>query len=271
MIDVDPEIAAALDRLVADVPEQAPDWGDVLSRGGVRTSARRVWAGRLALPAVGLALGVAVGLAIITRGPSQSPGGAGSCAALARYHGAEYVGEGVRIAPVPAGPAGTAVLPACNDQPGEATGPQTVRVLRIRGVSPRVAFIQAGETDAIFVRASLARHLPKALLHLVHGQSCLIADAPIRLDGRWVGILGANGKTELDMRPPYDVEVWVRHASAARYVRADLTVRVPAALGRPLSEADVHDSLQKGGTIAITATCAGPRYVAESVRAFPPG
>jgi hypothetical protein len=48
-------------------------------------------------------------------------------------------------------------------------------------------------------------------------------------------------------------------------------VRVPASLGRPLSEADVRASLQQGGTIAITATCAGGRHVAERIRAFPPG
>jgi hypothetical protein len=176
----------------------------------------------------------------------------------------------VRIAPVAAGAAGTAVLPACDDGSGPPIGPQTVRVDRIRGIPPQVAFIQVGELDAIFVRSSLARHLPKAVQRLLHAPSCRIADAPIRLAGPWDGIVRPNGTTELAMRPPYDVELVVEHASAARYLRSFLTVRVPPSLGRPLTEADIHDSLDRGGTIAITATCAGGRFVADQVRVFPP-
>jgi hypothetical protein len=212
-----------------------------------------------------------VAAVVFTRGPGGGSGGAGSCAALVRYHGATYVGEGVRVAPVAAGPAGTAIEPPCQDTPGGSSGPQTIRVLRIQGVSPHVALIWAGIDHVVLVRRSLGSHLPKRLRRLFEAPSCRIADAPIRLRGRWDGILGANGKTELDMRPPYDVTMKVADASSRRYLHAFLTVRVPAALGRPLSEADIHRSLGKGGTIAITATCAGGRYVAQRVRAFPPG
>jgi hypothetical protein len=271
MIDVDPRIAAGLDRMVAGADGGAPDWDDVLSRAAVREPRRSRWAGRFLVPAVGLAIGAAIAAVILTRGPSGGSSGAGSCAALARFHGAEYIGEGVQVAPTPAGPAGTAVLPACTDQPGATTGPQTVRVLRIRGISPRVAFVQVGFQDAIFVRRSLAAHPPTAVARLEHAPACRLADAPIRLRGRWLGILRPNGGTELTMRPPYDVDLLAEHASPGRYLRAFLTVRVPASLGRPLSEADIHGSLQKGGTIAVTATCARGRYVAQSVRAFPPG
>jgi hypothetical protein len=42
---------------------------------------------------------------------------------------------------------------------------------------------------------------------------------------------------------------------------------VPASLGRPLTEHDIHTSLDKGGSITITATCAGGRYIAQQIRA----
>jgi hypothetical protein len=138
-------------------------------------------------------------------------------------------------------------------------------------VSPRVALIWAGIDDIVLVRRSLASHPPRALRRLLEPRSCRIGDAPIRLRGPWRGILGANGGPELDMLPPYDIEMKVAEASAPRYLHAFLTVRVPAALGRPLSKADIHRSLDRGGTIAVTATCAGGRYIAERIRAVPPG
>jgi hypothetical protein len=143
-------------------------------------------------------------------------------------------------------------------------------VARIRGVSPRVAVIWVGETDTILLRKSLSSNLPGAVRRLFQAPGCRAGDAPITLEGPWTGILGANGKTELDMRPPYDVGLRVAHASARRYLRASLTVRVPASLGSPLSKSDLRDSLRAGGTIRITATCSGGRFVAERVRAFPP-
>jgi hypothetical protein len=113
-------------------------------------------------------------------------------------------------------------------------------------------------------------HLPGALTRLFHAPACRRADAPIVLQGPWGGLMGANGKTELDMRPPYDLELFAAHATPTRYRRAFLTVRVPASLGRPLTEHDIHASLDKGGSITITATCAGGRFVAEQVHAHPP-
>jgi hypothetical protein len=62
MIDVDPEVAVGLDRMVGDDPDGAPDWDDVLSRAGVHESRRRAWTWPLLLPAVGLAIGAAVGV-----------------------------------------------------------------------------------------------------------------------------------------------------------------------------------------------------------------
>jgi Family of unknown function (DUF6281) len=271
MIDVDPKIADGLDRLAPDDPDARPDWRDVLTRAGVSSPSRQTWALRLAAPALALVIGLGVAAVVLTRAPTGGSGGAGACAALARYHGAIYIGQAVHIAPVAAGAAGTAVVPSCADTPGGASGPQTIRVLRIRGVPPHVALIWAGIDDVVLVRRSLGSHLPKALRRLLEAPSCRSGDAPIKLRGPWDGILGANGKTEVDLRPPYDVTMKVAGASSRRYLHAFLTVRVPAALGRPLSGTDIHRSLGKGGTIAITATCAGGRYVAQRVRAFPPG
>jgi hypothetical protein len=72
------------------------------------------------------------------------------------------------------------------------------------------------------------------------------------------------------MRPPYDVKILAARATPSRYQRAFLTIRVPASLGRPLTEHDIHSVLDKGGSIAITATCGDGRYVAQQVRAEPP-
>jgi hypothetical protein len=234
-------------------------------------SRRWAWAPRIAAPALGVAIALVVAAVVFTRGGSTGgSGGAGSCAALVRYHGVTYVGEGVRVAPVAAGPAGTAIMPPCTDSPGGSSGPQRIRVLRVQGVSPHVALIWQGIDDMVLVRRSLGSHPPKALQRLLEAPSCRMGDAPITLRGPWEGILGANGKTELDMRPPYEITMKVAGASAGRYLGAFLTVRVPAALGRPLTKADIHGSLWKGGTIAITATCARGRYVAKRVHAFPP-
>jgi hypothetical protein len=139
----------------------------------------------------------------------------------------------------------------------------------MRGVSPAVALVWVDTNDTLLVRAGV-RHLPKAVTLLLRAPTCRTADVPIRLRGPWGGILGANGKTELDMRPPYDLMVYAAHATPARYRRAFLTIRVPASLGRPLTEHDIHTSLDKGGSITITATCAGGRYIAQQVRAHPP-
>jgi hypothetical protein len=49
-----------------------------------------------------------------------------------------------------------------------------------------------------------------------------------------------------------------------------LDVRVPAALGKPLTRADLRASLWNGGTITVTATCRGGRYIATQVTAAPP-
>jgi hypothetical protein len=71
------------------------------------------------------------------------------------------------------------------------------------------------------------------------------------------------------MIPPYNVNLFVRDTSSPRYARAFLTVRVPASVGRPLTEHDVHVSLWKQGDISATVTCHRGLYVATAVSATP--
>lgn len=91
--------------------------------------------------------------------------------------------------------------------------------------------------------------------------------------GRAVRALAGNPRrhTEVDLVPPYDVTLLAEKGSPPRYARAYLTVRVPAALGRPLDRVDVESSLWEGGTISVTARCEGGALVATDVEAGPPG
>ena len=134
----------------------------------------------------------------------------------------------------------------------------------VDGVDPDIAVAQGGSPDLVYVREDVDR-LPPTLVHAFTPLTCDPDLAPIRLQGTWLGILGADGHTELDMVPPYDVEVLVTRSSPPGYERADLTVRVPPSLGQPLTRADVQTSLWTGGEIDVTATCVGTRFLATGV------
>ncbi|HXV57552.1 MAG TPA: hypothetical protein VD704_06765 [Gaiellaceae bacterium] len=83
--------------------------------------------------------------------------------------------------------------------------------------------------------------------------------------------LGADGHTELDLKPPCDVDLFVEESSAPRDVHASLTVRVPASLGEPLTRADVESSLWEGGAASARVRCGDEgAYVAERIAAAPP-
>jgi len=105
---------------------------------------------------------------------------------------------------------------------------------------------------------------------LMTSPSCDAGDTPLRLEGEWLGILGADGNTELDLLPPYDVDIRVRDASSDRYLRSLLTVRVPPTLGHPISHLDVRTALWKPGTLAAQVHCGdGGRFVADQVTVTP--
>jgi hypothetical protein len=112
--------------------------------------------------------------------------------------------------------------------------------------------------------------LPPELKSLLTAPRCDNGARPVEISGRWLGIVGADGQTELDLDPPYDVRIRVTETSHAAYERADLTVRVPASTGHPLSREDLESVLWKGGTLEAEVMCSGDEFVASSVKAVPP-
>lgn len=270
MIDIDPAIANGLDELVASYTDAVPDWEDVLRRApaGNRTGRFRKPARRRVVAAAAFAVGVGAATTILLHISSANPGignGSGGCALKVRYRGTTYSGRNIEVVPQRGPHAGSGVIPDCES----GGSPETIQVARLPGVSPGVALVWVGSYDTILVRDGVT-HLPNAVTRLFHAPACRRRDAPIQLAGPWLGILAAGGGTELTMRPPYDLEILAAHATPSRYLRALLKVRVPASLGRPLTEHDIHSVLDKGGSITITATCGDGRYIAEQVRAQPP-
>jgi hypothetical protein len=161
-------------------------------------------------------------------------------------------------------PVGTGVLPACGDEDDEE-----IELAEIEGVSPDVALSWPGRWDIVLVRRGV--ELPPEVERLRQAPICKPRDARVELSGPWDGILGADRNTERDLEPPYDLYLFVDEASEPRYERAYLTVRVPAALGKPITRDDMEASLWEGGTIALRARCADDGgFVAEDVAAFPP-
>jgi hypothetical protein len=270
MIDIEPAIANRLDEMVPSYSDAIPDWGDVLRRAPSdhRTGRLRKPTRRRVVAATAFVLGVGAATAILLHIPSANRGignGSGGCALRVQFRGTIYSGRTVEIVPERGPRVGSAVIPDC----GPGGGPQTIQVARLRGVSPNVALVWVGSNDTILVRNG-ANRLPTAVTRLFTAPTCRRRDAPIHLAGPWLGILAANGRTELTMRPPYDLEILAARATPSRYRRALLTIRVPASLGRPLTEQDIHSVLDKGGSITITATCGDGRYLAQQVRARPP-
>jgi hypothetical protein len=209
-------------------------------------------------------------------GPRSSAGrvtggghGSASCAFVVQFRGHPFDVIEVDVEPVPGTKLGEAMSPGCNDTGGASSEPnQRLPVAELPGVDPGVAVVWLDATDRIFVRHGVP--LPPEIRKLLHAPACDPVDAPVFLHGPWLGILGADGKTELDLVPPYDLQMLVRQASSSRYERSHLTIRVPASLGQPLSREDVRSSLWKGGTIRVTATCVDGRFIAQRVAAFPP-
>ncbi|MGH3093644.1 MAG: DUF6281 family protein [Gaiellaceae bacterium] len=189
------------------------------------------------------------------------------CALLVRYQ-QTYVGYGVQVAPREGRLIGTGVLPGCDD--GGGAGPdEEIELTEIEGVPPEIALAWHGQGGTVFVLEGVEQ-LPAEVTRLTRAPKCDSRDEPIELAGPWLGILGADGHTELDMTPPYDVDLFVRETTASRYERAFLKVRVPEELGRPLTRDDIRSSLWESGTLELTVGCSGGRYVATRVAAYPP-
>src|SRR6266508_2473817 len=146
-------------------------------------------------------------------------GGSASCAFVVHFRGHAYSALTVAIEPVPGAVLGDALMRGCNDT-GQQSPPaeEHLRVAELPGVDPDVAVVWADSPDRVFVREGVDP-LPPAVAELVHAPDCDPHDAPVRLRGPWLGIIGADGKTELDLVPPYDLMLRVDQASAARYKR----------------------------------------------------
>jgi len=207
-----------------------------------------------------------------TAGESKSGAplvGAASCTLVVRYQGSLYEGWTVRVAPVEGGSVGTGVLPGCDDGGGPEPD-EEIELAEIAGVSPEVALVWAGQTDTVLLREGIEQPPPE-VAELLRAPTCDPRDEPIELSGPWLGMLGADGNTELDLAPPYDLDLFVEASSVPRYERAFLTVRVPASLGRPLTRADIESSLWEGGTISVRVGCGDQgTYLVEHVTADPP-
>jgi hypothetical protein len=218
--------------------------------------------------AVIVAVSVWMGVAGCSSG--EGPGDGGSCALVVDFEGRTYEGHGVQVAPEEGSPLGTAVLPACNDTDGAEESPEDIEVARLPGVPQRDAILWRGRTDTVLLRTGL-RDIPKEVARLEQAAPCDSGIVPVTLKGPWLGILGADEKTELDLLPPYDLSLFVEESSARRYDRAFLDIRVPSEAGKLLTREDIKKSLWEGGSIeVVVAGCDGRRFLAEDATAFAP-
>jgi hypothetical protein len=194
---------------------------------------------------------------------------AGSCAMVLQFRGQDYEGMSVAIAPDLGPDLGDGVLPPCNDTGGTPGTAERVPLAELPGVSPDEAVLVRGWDDTVLVLRGLDP-VPPEVQRLMTAPSCRAADSPLRLEGHWLGILGADGTTEIDLVPPYDVDLRVRTASSDRYLRAELTLRVPAALGLPITHDDVRQALWEPGNLAARVHCGGDgRFVVDEISATP--
>ena len=215
----------------------------------------------------GLAIIIALVLFTGCAGSSDRPssGDGGLCALGARFDGRSYVAHGgFRVIPTRGQPLGTATVPRCEDDDGYDFG-----AVAIMGISPEVAFVDPGREDIVFVAEEI-RSLPPELMRLRRELRCRERDAPIHLEGPWLGIIGPHDQTEVDLVPPFTLKMLVDDASDPRYERTFLNIHVAADRGTPLDRQDVRSSLWEGGTLAVTATCAQGKYRAQHVKAAPP-
>jgi len=191
--------------------------------------------------------------------------GAGACALSVEFRGHSYIGHSLAGAPPEGESLGTAVLPACNDTGDSSETDEQVEVVEFPGVSPDEVIVWPGH--GVLVRDDVTE-LPPEVERLRNPPPCDADIAPIRLFGTWTGIVQPDGNT--DLQTPYGLEMSVTDASDEKYLNANLSVRVPASLDKPLDKSDVKKSLWEGGDIEVVANCEGEQFIVEQVEAFPP-
>jgi hypothetical protein len=192
-----------------------------------------------------------------------------ACTSTLIFDGIHYSEYSVVVRPAPGDRLGRAVIPACAE--GEASaGPDIeVEVARVPGVAARTAVVIPDDPSSIFVRDGIDYLSPELLIYFTT-PPCKSDVAQLTFQGPWLGILGADGDTELDMIPPYDVEMLVEDSTDPLFELATLTIRVPPSLGRPLTREDVRTSLWGGGDIRVSVYCSGDSYLAKTIEAMSP-
>jgi hypothetical protein len=219
-----------------------------------------------------LSLGI-VTISISACSPGSEPidQGQGTCAPIAFLDGREYMTQNTSVRPVPGEAVGEIRIPACNDTGQAEAPPDEYRsVSALPDVDPSVAVVDAEVPEVIYVAADLNPY-PAEINRYLTPPKCVQGDAPVELQGPWLSIPGTNANKEPDPVPPYQVEVLVVSSSAPRYENAELLIGVAPELGMPITHADVEESLWGGGSLRVTATCDGGRFVAEDLTVIPPG
>ena len=91
----------------------------------------------------------------------------GSCPAVLRWRGVEYIGTAVRLRPVVGAPLGEATRPRCGGE-----GPTPVAVSRIEDVLPEVAISAPRDRSVIYVAQGAREPFPPALERALFGPAC---------------------------------------------------------------------------------------------------
>lgn len=194
--------------------------------------------------------------------------GEGSCALIVTFRGERYVGRQVLVEPPLGRGLGEGVIPSCDDSDEDGSAEERITVVKLLGIDPSIAIVWVGQPSSILIREDLDP-FPSELERYFDRPVCDPAHEPLRLFGQWVGIIQPDQTTEVDLDPPYDLELLVSVASAPEYEGADLVIRVPASAGRLVTKKDIRTSLWEGGSIEVTVRCSGRRFLAESVSTYP--
>lgn len=214
---------------------------------------------------------LAVGLLGACGGTSDVTQSSASCSFVAEFRGGDYEPVGVKKAPPEGEPLGTAILPACDgpDDGDDEPQDEKIEVARLEGVSPEQAILWQGHFDQVLVREGAS--LPPEVAVLLKPPPCDTEETSVQLSGPWLGIIGPGQETEVDLKPPYRVHMFVEEASEEPYERAFITVQVPPDAGEPLTRDDVRKSLWEGGTIDVDGVCKSGAFLARDIDAYAPG
>lgn len=210
-------------------------------------------------------------VAACSGGPSATapPGVNDPCYEVAFFEGREYSVQNAIVHPAPGEAVGRIRIPGCFTGRSETLRDIWNEVARLPGVEPSRAVVDTEDPEVIYVSADLD-HYPAALDRYFTMPRCDPELSPIYVAGPWLSIPGTDANTEPDPVPPYQVELLVAESSARRYENTEILIVVPPGLGMPIAQEDIEESLWGGGSLRVTATCEGRRFVAEGIEVVPP-